>query len=58
MPEGQYVSHSDDTCFGKRYDQESLKKVLGINLFNRDTATKKFQKSNKNWKRELKLPRK
>ena len=52
--ERKCMLHSDETWFGKRSDQESLKKGLELNLRNRNTDVKKFQKADNKWSRELK----
>ena len=58
IPEHNYMSHSDDNWFGKRYKQKSLKKGLGGNLGNRDADFNQFNKSNKKLKRDRKFHKK
>ena len=52
IPEHNYMSHSDDTWFGKRYEQKSLKKGLGGNLGNIYAAVNNPKKYNKKVEKE------
>ena len=45
MPESKYILHSVETCFGKRSNQESLKKGLWRNPYNIDDAVNQFNKA-------------
>ena len=53
IPEPKYKSHRSENCFGRTYDQESIKEGLGRSLGNRNYVVKKLQKSKNKWKREL-----
>lgn len=48
------MSHSSENCFGKRFNQNSIKETLGQALGNRDDSVKNYKKSEHKWKRELK----
>ena len=54
MSEQKYISHISDTCFIKRYDQESMKESLGGNLGTSYKSVNQFQKAKNKWKSELK----
>ena len=53
ITENSYMSNSAETWFGNISDQKYLKKGLGGNLGNIDSAVKHLNKSEKNFKREL-----
>ena len=54
MPEKKYISHSSENCFGKRYNQQSIKYGLGGSLGNRADAVNQYKNPEHKWKKELK----
>ena len=48
------MSHSAEIWFGKRYDQDSLRMLLGGNLGNIDDDVNQFKNTDKKWKRVIK----
>ena len=54
MPEKKYMLHSSENCFGKRYNQQYIKDVLGGGLGNRANTLKQYKNSEHKLKKELK----
>ena len=51
MSERKYKSHITENFFGRRSDQEYIKKGLGCILGNSITAVEQYHKNVKKWKR-------
>ena len=51
--EQNYMSHSSENCFGKSSDQKYIKEGLEGALGNRDDAFKRYNKSEKQWNKQL-----
>ena len=53
MPDRKYMSHISENCFGKRSDQKSINKGLGVYLGNRADTINHYKKSGQNFRKEL-----
>ena len=49
MPEIKYILQSSEKCFVKRYNQQSIKEVLGGDLGNRADSVKHYNKYEHKW---------
>ena len=58
MHECKYRLHSSENCFVHQYYHESTKEGLVGSLGNRSTNLKEYQKSQNNWKRDMKSSKK
>ena len=54
MHEQNYMSYSSDNCFGKIYNQNTIKEGLLEALVNKADSVKHYKKFEHKWKRELK----
>ena len=58
MNEQKWKSHSFENYFGKRSDHKSVTDGLGVPLGNRANSVNHYQKTEDNWKKDMKALKK